>query len=69
LRVGELGVSRFDRFGMMLAKLRERGRAAVVDVVEEVLGLVAELVEVGADGEMTGHDEPPSASPGVRSQA
>jgi hypothetical protein len=43
----------------MLAKLRQHSAIAVVDAAEEILGLVAELVEVGADREMAGHDEPP----------
>jgi hypothetical protein len=59
LRVGELGVGGFDRVRVMCAKLRERGGAAASDVAQEVLGLVAELIEVWADREMTGHDERP----------
>ena len=65
LRVGELGVGRVERIGMVLAQLGERGGIAGVNRAEQILGLVLELVEVGTDGQVTnGHDEPPWKCPG-----
>jgi hypothetical protein len=38
-----------------------------MDRFEQILGLVPELIQVGADGQLTvGHDEPPWEMPEVR---
>src|SRR5262245_65744468 len=61
MRVGQLGGAGFDILGMMFLKLRYRDRVALPDGVEQVFGLVFELIEVGTDWKVTiGYDGPPS---------
>src|SRR5262245_35537140 len=61
LRVGQFGGAGFDILGMMFPQLCDRVRIALPDGMEQVFGLVFELIEVGTDGKVTiGHDGPPS---------
>jgi hypothetical protein len=67
LRIGELGIPRLDRFRVMPPQLRDCGAIAVPDLAEQILRLVLELIEIGADRKVTiGHDEPPWELHGVR---
>jgi hypothetical protein len=61
LRVGQPGGAGLYILRVMFLKLRHRDRVALPDGVEQVFGLVFELIEVGTDWKVTiGHDGPPS---------
>src|ERR1700692_1157616 len=59
-RVGELGFRGIDFLRLTLREVSYRGRIAAANRAKEVLCLVLQLFQVGANGKMTsGHDEPP----------
>jgi hypothetical protein len=47
--------------------LLDRIGIAATNLAKQVLGLIPDLIEVGADGKATsGHDKPPSETPVIR---
>jgi hypothetical protein len=60
LRVGELGVRGVGRLWMEFLEILERFRFTAVNRAKQIFRLVPQVIEVGADGQVTsGHDEPP----------